>query len=59
MSVYCRVSYDGYVEGEYESIEEAKADFIDIIEGSCDRWGRDWKEELSVETFNEETKEWE
>ncbi len=58
MSVYCRVSYDGYVEGEYESIEDAKAEFIDIIEnGGSD--GRDWKDELSIETFNEKTEKWE
>ena len=50
--MYLRVSYEYYVEGDYENEEEA----IDVFMESIDEMDKD---ELTVEVFNDETNEWE
>lgn len=48
---YFRVQYEGYIEGDYESQEDAVEAFLEVLEyGDLD---------LDVEVFDEETKEWE
>lgn len=49
---YYRITYDGYVEGEYESADEAKAEFIKSLEEN------DPDQYICVEKFDEATKEW-
>lgn len=57
---YFRVTYEGYVEGEYEDEEAAKADFLNgLNEDYTDAYGRSREQMLHVEKFNEETGEWE
>ena len=48
---YFRVVYDFYIEGEYETEEEAIADFMEGIE--------DIKDDITVTCFNEDTRKWE
>ena len=52
---YCRVSFEGYVEGDYETPELAKVDFMDYLQEE----GMDLMNELNVEVFNEQTQRWE
>lgn len=47
-----RVSYDGYIESEYETEAEARQEFIDIIDNVLD-------DELTVEKFSAEKGVWE
>ena len=57
---YYRVTYEGYAEGEFDSSEAAKEDFIQRIrDDELDQYGRGWTALVSVEEFNEETNEWE
>ena len=49
---YYRVSYEYYVEGEYSDKEEAENDLLEDITDIE-------RSDLTVETFNETTKEWE
>jgi hypothetical protein len=54
---YYRVTFDGYVEGEYESEDAAEEEMLRMMtEGDELREPRDF---LSIETFNQETGEWE
>lgn len=57
---YFRVTYEGYLEGEYEDADAAKQALIDDIEGEVlDAYGRQWWDLIHVEQFNDETGEWE
>ena len=57
---YFRVTYVGYVEGEYESEEAAKAAFIEGLDPDyCDAYGRSREDMVQVERFNDETEQWE
>ena len=49
---YYRVTYDPYIEDEYETEVEARQAFLDFMLNAT-AW------DLSVEIFNEETKKWE
>jgi hypothetical protein len=52
---YFRVTYSGYLEGEYEDSDAAKQALIDQIEGQeIDAYGRQWWELIDVEQFTEE-----
>ena len=55
---YYRISYDGYVEGDYENEEDAINDFIDIIENG-NFYGRDLGNQLTIEKYDEENEKWE
>jgi hypothetical protein len=57
---YYRVTYDGYVEGEYASEEEAKKDLLACLDPDyIDGVGRTRENMLSVETWNPEKGKWE
>ena len=57
---YFRIECDMYIEGEYETAEDAKQDFIDcIFEEKMDNYGRDWTDLISISEFNDKTGEWE
>ena len=55
---YFRVSYDGYIEGEYETQAEAIQEFLDVIANDGGVTGT-WEDNLTIEKFNAETGEWE
>jgi len=56
---YYRVTFDGYVEGEYESEEAAKKDLLACLEPDyIDDVGRTREDMLSVEEFDAETDVW-
>lgn len=47
---YYRIEYEGYMEGEYASEEEAKQAFVDNIKNDeLDGYGREWTELIVVE----------
>jgi hypothetical protein len=48
---YYRVTYQYYVEGEYKNEDVAKEIMLEIISEATG-------EDLSIEEFDEETKEW-
>jgi len=57
---YFRVSYEGYIEGEYDNEEEAIKEFLEgLNEDYVDAYGRTREQMLRVEKFNEEKGEWE
>ena len=57
---YYRVTYGGYVEGEYEDEEAAKNALRDLLHDEvADRYGRSLDDFLEVETFNEGRQVWE
>ena len=59
MMAYYRVTYDGYVEGEYESEEAAKQDLLACMdEDYVDHVGRTREDMLSVEEYDSEKDEW-
>ena len=49
--MYVRVTYDGYIEGEYESIEAAEKEFLEHLEDVD-------VSDLGVEVFDDETGKW-
>jgi hypothetical protein len=50
--MYIRVTYDNYIEGEYDSeLDAAKAMLEEIKQAD--------ETDMTIETFNEETAEWE
>lgn len=52
---YFRVTYSGYLEGEYEDADAAKQALIDDVEGQqIDAYGRQWWDLIQVEQFTEE-----
>jgi hypothetical protein len=52
MSHY-RVTYGGYIEGEYKDREEARQAFIDFIEnGDIDNYGRVWEDLIDIEQID-------
>ena len=51
--MYVRISLDSYIQGEFSSVEEATKEFMILITEDI------LEEDLSVEVFNDETKEWE
>ncbi len=54
---YYRVSYAGYLEGEYADEEEAKKDFVDGIKNEeLDLYGREWTELVEVENLGDEVR---
>jgi len=54
---YYRVSYEGYLEGEYADEEEAKQDFVDGIKNEeLDLYGREWTELILVENLDDEAR---
>ena len=53
---YYRVTWGGYIEGEYESEEAARAALIDFIDDEdIDQYGRDWIQLIEVERLDEES----
>ena len=54
---YFRVSYDGYIEGEYETQAEAIQEFLDVI--AVGGGPGVWEDNLTIEKFNAQTGEWE
>ncbi len=54
-----RVTYEGYIEGEYNSAEAAKQAFIkQIVDNELDSYGREWTALIGIEEFDEKTKTW-
>ncbi len=51
---YYRIEYDGYSEGEYESLDAAIKDFIERTQEDFDDGVN-----ITVKRFNEETNQWE
>ena len=51
-----RVYLENYTEGEHETEEAARLDFIDYLKSLDDN---ELYDNLTVETFDEESKEWE
>jgi hypothetical protein len=51
--MYIRISIDTYFEKDFDSIEEAKKEFLDYLKEEVD------EDDFSVEKYNEETEEWE
>jgi hypothetical protein len=46
---YFRVTFEGYQEGEYATMEEAKQAFIDFVEnGEVDGYGRTLDDLISI-----------
>ena len=55
MGKYFRVTWEGYIEGEYESDEEAKQALIDFINNDeFDNYGRTWEDLIAVEELTED-----
>ena len=50
--VYVRVSLDNYIEAEYESVEEAIEDYLDMLKEDIKA------EDISVEVWNEGIGKW-
>lgn len=50
MSKWYRVTFEGYLEGEYENEDDAKQALIDYIEEcKVDQYGRSWHDLIDVE----------
>ena len=57
---YFRVTYEGYIEGEFSDEEAAKKAFLEALDPDyCDQYGRSREALINVERFNDETDEWE
>jgi len=57
---YYRVSFEGYLEGEYDDEETAKDEMEKSLDADyLDGYGRGRRDLIGIETFNEETQEWE
>jgi len=54
--MYYRISYDGYIENDFKNEREAIDDFISYV---MDFTKEDWKDEITIEVFSDETNEWE
>lgn len=52
MATY-RVTYEGYIEGEYDSAEKAKEDFVVALTEDIED-----SRNIVVEEFDEETESW-
>jgi hypothetical protein len=51
---YYRVTWDGYVEGEYETPELAKQALLDCFDDDyVDQYGRQWQDLVSVENLDD------
>jgi len=60
MKSYFRITFDGYIEGEFESEEEAIAEMNEMFNDDYrDHYGRAPSDLFTVERFNNETEEWE
>ena len=56
---YYRVTYEGYIEGEYDNAEEAKHDFMKyIVNDEIDQYDRTWMDSIAVEEYDEKTEKW-
>jgi len=55
---YYRVTWEGYLEGEFDDEEQAKKALIENIEeNEIDAYGRDWRELIVVENLGSDEKE--
>jgi hypothetical protein len=56
---YFRVTYVGYVEGDFDTEEDAKEEFLSgLNEDYTDAYGRSREDMVCVEEFDEVTGEW-
>jgi hypothetical protein len=57
---YFRVTYSGYVEGEFKDESSARAEFMRTMTDTYDdAAGRVWQDFIEIEKFNKKTKRWE